>query len=44
MKPLRVTVAAFTLCLLAGADYLAAQAGPKKEGSETVARPRKKAC
>ncbi len=43
MKPLRVTVAAFTLCLLAGADYLAAQAGPKKEGSETVARPRKKA-
>jgi len=42
MKRLRPVVVASLVCLLAGAEHLAAQAGPKKEGSETVARPRKK--
>lgn len=43
MKRFRPTLAASILCLFAGAEFLLAQAGPKKEGSETVARPRKKA-
>jgi len=44
MKRFAVAIAAGLLCLLAGAEVLQAQAGPKKEGSETVARPRKKAA
>jgi Ca-activated chloride channel family protein len=44
MKRFAVAIAAGLVCLLAGADVLLAQAGPKKEGSETVARPRKKAA
>jgi len=42
MKRLSLTAAAALAWLLAGTEPLWAQAGPKKESSETVARPRKK--
>lgn len=42
MRRFQILAAASIVCLVAAADLLQAQAGPKKEGSETVARPRKK--
>lgn len=42
MKRTAIALAAGLVCLLAGTELIWAQAGPKKEGSETVARPRKK--
>ncbi len=43
MRRFPILTAMGLVCLLVAADLLQAQAGPKKEGSETVARPRKKA-
>lgn len=43
MRRFQILTAMGLVCLLVAADRLQAQAGPKKEGSETVARPRKKA-
>jgi len=42
MKRFHRIVAASAFCLFAASELLPAQAGPKKESSETVARPRKK--
>lgn len=42
MKRLFCLLVGAWLGVFAGPQYLMAQAGPKKEGSETVARPRKK--
>ncbi|MGB9605806.1 MAG: VWA domain-containing protein, partial [Bryobacteraceae bacterium] len=42
MKRIQLAIALSLVSLLAAAQAAWAQAGPKKEGSETVARPRKK--
>lgn len=44
MRRFQILVAASVVSLLVAADLLHAQAGPRKEGSETVARPRKKSA